>query len=76
MPATEEMRSIFEGHLSYFQGFPLGAFLRLNSSESVVSGAKTVPKISFYKNKFDKITYNSIVNNNILLTNAGISDKV
>lgn len=48
------------------RGFPLGAFLRLNSSESVVSGAKTVPKISFYKNKFDKITYNSIVNNNIL----------
>ena len=48
------------------RGFPLGAFLRLNSSESVVSGAKTVPKISLYKNKFDKITYNSIVNNNIL----------
>ena len=50
----------------------MGAFLCLNNSESVVSGAKMVPEMYYYSVISESLCYNNIFN----LKNRNTSDNI
>ena len=52
MPATEEMRSIFEGVLIGLSEISPEPFLRAEIIKLSMSGAKTVPKIENFSTAF------------------------